>query len=175
MLSFIWETVSNHPLLVIFGVIILVSKLFLTPGGGPMPEHPGHKVRSIENLSDWEETLSEAKEKNLLVIADFYATWCGPCRYASPTFGKLSTGTPPLSSPYCQNVAFHMTFPSHGVPIENLDVLFVKIDVDKAADVSMANNIKAMPTFLFFKDKKKVDQLTGWNETRLKTLMQKYR
>eukprot|EP01039_Chlorochromonas_danica_P001745 gene1745-1906_t len=149
MLSFIWETVSNHPLLVIFGVIILVSKLFLTPGGGPMPEHPGHKVRSIENLSDWEETLSEAKEKNLLVIADFYATWCGPCRYASPTFGKLST--------------------------ENLDVLFVKIDVDKAADVSMANNIKAMPTFLFFKDKKKVDQLTGWNETRLKTLMQKYR
>ena len=53
-------------------------------------EYEGHKVTSVKSIDDWKLLLKQNEDK--LIIADFYATWCPPCRRASPIFGKISTG-----------------------------------------------------------------------------------
>ena len=47
-------------------------------------------------------------------------------------------------------------------------VVFIKVDVDKADDVSADCKISAMPTFLFYKNGEKVDELVGASEAQLK-------
>ena len=50
----------------------------------------------------------------------------------------------------------------------NPEVEFVKVDVDEATDVSTACGIECMPTFHFFKDGGKVDELIGADVDELK-------
>lgn len=51
---------------------------------------------------------------------------------------------------------------------ENKDVVFLKVDVDDASDVSEHCEIKCMPTFHFYKNGQKVDEFSGANEETLK-------
>lgn len=68
-----------------------------------------------------------------VVLVDFFATWCGPCKAIAP---KLET-------------------------LEN--VLVLKVDVEGAGnqDLVTAFQIQAMPTFVWFKDGKIVGKLKG--------------
>lgn len=52
-------------------------------------------------------------------------------------------------------------------------VTFAKIDVDAVPDVAAELGIRAMPTFLLFKDGKKVDEMLGANPQGLQGLVQK--
>ncbi|KIH66849.1 thioredoxin, partial [Ancylostoma duodenale] len=60
-----------------------------------------------------------------LVVIDFYATWCGPCKIMGPKFLKLSN--------------------------EFTSVVFVKVDVDESEDIVSRFDIKVMPTFIFMR------------------------
>lgn len=73
----------------------------------------------IGNLAE----LTAFVSKNKVVVADFYATWCGPCVKIGPFVHKK-----------CHE---------HGVAL-------AKINVDVAEDVSAAHGIQAMPTFKVF-------------------------
>lgn len=85
-------------------------------------------------------------KKNPLLIIDFYAVWCGPCKAISPGFEKLA--------------AQHASSDS---------IIFAKVDVDKAKDVAQACGITAMPTFQFFKEGNKVDEVRGADVQQLNT------
>ncbi|KAE8632694.1 hypothetical protein XENTR_v10001638 [Xenopus tropicalis] len=85
-------------------------------------------VRHVESLDEFQNILKEAGDK--LVVVDFTATWCGPCKMISPVFEKLS--------------------------VENPDVVFIKVDVDDAQDVAAHCDVKCMPTFHFYKNGQKV-------------------
>lgn len=79
------------------------------------------------------------------VAIDFYATWCGPCRIIGPRFDALSD-----------------KFPS---------ITFVKVDVDQAGEIAQNMQISAMPTFIFFKDGKKVTTVVGADPTQLEAAL----
>ena len=81
-----------------------------------------------------------------LLIIDFYATWCGPCKVISPAFDKLAK--PHESS---------------------TSIIFAKVDVDKAKDVAQKCGITAMPTFQFFKNGNKIDETKGADVQQLTT------
>jgi thioredoxin len=98
-------------------------------------------MQEIRSLSEF----NKAKTSSLLII-DFYAVWCGPCKAISPAFEKLSTQH--TSSSF---------------------ITFAKCDVDKAKDVAQACGITAMPTFQFFKGGKKVDEVKGADVQQLTT------
>uniref|UniRef100_UPI0037E78FD3 thioredoxin b n=1 Tax=Semicossyphus pulcher TaxID=241346 RepID=UPI0037E78FD3 len=101
--------------------------------------------KEVENLEEFEALLKEAGDK--LVVVDFSAIWCGPCKMIGPKFDELSR-----------------------LP-ENNNVIFLKVDVDNAPDVSEKCNISCMPTFQFFKRGVKVDEFSGANkETLVKKL-----
>ncbi|XP_041634657.1 thioredoxin-like [Cheilinus undulatus] len=99
-------------------------------------------VREVENLEEFRNILKEAGDK--LVVVDFTATWCGPCKQIGPKFEEESKNP------------------------ENKDVIFLKVDVDEAEDVSADCKISCMPTFQFYKNGVKIDEFSGANSDTLK-------
>ncbi|XP_045921840.1 thioredoxin-like [Micropterus dolomieu] len=98
-------------------------------------------VREVENLADFKAILQEAGNK--LVVVDFTAAWCGPCKQIGPAFEEESRKA------------------------ENVNVIFLKVDVDEAEDVSAFCKISCMPTFQFYKNGEKVDEFSGANKATL--------
>jgi len=101
----------------------------------------GGDVKSVATLAEFKEILASAGDK--LVIADFTASWCGPCQQIKPIYHQLATDTP--------------------------DVVFLTIDVDENSETAEEYDVSAMPTFQFFKSGNKVDEMKGANAEKLNT------
>ena len=75
-------------------------------------------------------------EGEKLVIVDFWATWCGPCRMLSPLLDEVEA--------------------------EMSDkITVVKVNVDDADEIAMRYRIMSIPTLLFFKNGQVVDKTVG--------------
>lgn len=87
----------------------------------------------IKHIKDQNEFDKEI-EKGLVVV-DFFATWCGPCRMLAPILEDVS---------------------------ENRDdATFLKVDVDENYELAKSFGIMSVPTVLFFKDGNLVDKSIG--------------
>ncbi|XP_054005072.1 thioredoxin-2 [Hylaeus anthracinus] len=95
----------------------------------------------VENAEDLESKLASAGDK--LIVIDFYATWCGPCKMIAPKIEELSKEMP--------------------------DVVFLKVDVDECEDVAEKYKITSMPTFILLKNGKQVESFSGANYEKLKS------
>ena len=79
----------------------------------------------------------EAETKEGLVLVDFGATWCGPCRMQAPILEKLSE------------------------ELSEDELKILKIDVDENPETARAFGIMSIPTLLFKKDGQVVKQVAG--------------
>mmetsp|Transcript_39094 Transcript_39094/g.28898 ORF Transcript_39094/g.28898 Transcript_39094/m.28898 type:complete len:153 (+) Transcript_39094:43-501(+) len=140
---------TDYPLVSLLIVFILFRVFFMKAASGKFEEYPGNKVVDCSTKEIFYEQMRRATIEKKLVVVDFYALWCGPCRYAAPSYGKMS--------------------------IDFSDVVFLKVDVDNNREVSMENKVNAMPTFILFKDGSMLDRVTGWNESKLRTMIERHR
>ena len=53
------------------------------------------------------------------------------------------------------------------------NVVFIKVDVDKAQEIAKLEGISAMPTFKFFKNGEKVNEVVGASEAKIKEAVEK--
>ncbi len=72
------------------------------------------------------ETFGETLEREGIVLVDFWAAWCGPCRMFAPTFAAASEKHP--------------------------DVTFAKVDTDAEQALAGAAGIMSIPTLMGFRD-----------------------
>ncbi|GAB4856215.1 hypothetical protein Ancab_014141 [Ancistrocladus abbreviatus] len=105
-------------------------------------EFAGGNVHLITAKESWEEKLSQASRESKIVVANFSAAWCGPCRTIAPFYCELSVKYPAL--------------------------MFLTIDVDELTDLSTSWDIKATPTFFFLRDGQQIDKLVGANKSELR-------
>ena len=79
----------------------------------------------------------EAETKEGLVLVDFWATWCGPCRMQAPILEQLSQ------------------------ELSEDELKILKMDVDENPETARAFGIMSIPTLLLKKDGQVVKQVAG--------------
>ena len=79
---------------------------------------------------------TEIEQHQGLAVVDFWATWCGPCRMIAPVLDQLAVEYQGKAK-------------------------VAKVDVDANQQTASRFNVRSIPTILFFKDGKLVDQLIG--------------
>jgi thioredoxin 1 len=79
---------------------------------------------------------AEVEQQQGLTVVDFWATWCGPCRMIAPILEQLATEY-------------------------DGKVTVAKLDVDANPRSAARFGVRSIPTLLFFKDGKLVDQVIG--------------
>ncbi|WDE95329.1 thioredoxin [Lentisphaera profundi] len=91
--------------------------------------------KNVVDLTDKDFKENVIQQKGI-VLVDFHATWCGPCKQLSPEIHKLAE-----------------TYKGKAK--------IVKVDVDKAPKISKQYNIQYIPHVLLFKDGKLVKVVEG--------------
>jgi len=89
--------------------------------------------KAIEVTDDtFESTIAD----NKLVLVDFWAPWCGPCRMVAPVLDEIAG--------------------EHGDK-----VTIAKVNTDENQVVASKHGIMSIPTMMLFKDGEKIDQMVG--------------
>ncbi len=83
--------------------------------------------------ANWDNEVLQSKG---LVMVDFWAVWCGPCRIIAPTIEELA-------KEYAGKVKV------------------CKLNTDENSDIASKYKIMGIPTIMFFKDGQKVEQVVG--------------
>ena len=73
------------------------------------------------------ENFNETIENNDIVIVDFWAPWCGPCKSFAPTFEAASESHP--------------------------DVVFAKVNTEDETELAQGCGIRSIPTLMLFRQK----------------------
>lgn len=87
---------------------------------------------TFDGSTDFKDIINEG-----VVLVDFFATWCGPCKMLEPQFLALSK--------------------------EKTDITYVKVDIDEHRQLAVeGNNIKSVPTLILFKDGVELERRSGF-------------
>ena len=88
-------------------------------------------LKHIQNKEEFDVLIKEG-----LVLVDFFATWCGPCKMLSPVLEEVANENPSLS--------------------------VLKIDVDEVGELAARFGIQAIPTLILFKNGNQVATRMGY-------------
>ncbi|ONM51928.1 thioredoxin h homolog2 [Zea mays] len=105
-------------------------------------------VIACHSKAEFDAHMTKAQEAGKLVVIDFTAAWCGPCRAIAPLFVEHAK--------------------------KFTQVVFLKVDVDEVKEVTAAYEVEAMPTFHFVKNGKTVATIVGARKDELLAQIEKH-
>ncbi|KAK9061735.1 hypothetical protein SSX86_018918 [Deinandra increscens subsp. villosa] len=125
-------------------------------GDGEQPPNDGDassggesRVIEFHSSNRWQLHYNQSKESPKLMVVDFSASWCGPCKVLEPFIRSLST--------------------------RYQEIDFIKIDVDELKDVAQQFGVQAMPTLVLLKQGKEVERVIGAKKDELEKKILKHR
>lgn len=89
----------------------------------------------LDNLTA-ESFGKEVKNNENLVLVDFYATWCGPCKMLAPVLEQVADEVKEKAT-------------------------IKKLDIDECLDIAKEYNVMSVPTMILFKNGQEVDRIVG--------------
>lgn len=93
---------------------------------------------------------SKVENKNGVVVVDFFATWCGPCKMLSPVFTSLGEEVKDKAE-------------------------FLKVDIDQSMELAERFQVTTVPTVIIFEDGEEKDRLVGFiPKANLKNKVESY-
>ena len=90
-------------------------------------------MAKVINASEFKDLVLDSKG---IVLVDFFATWCGPCKALAPTLEKLA--------------------PEFGGKVN-----IYKVDIDKSQQLASQYRVMSVPTMKIFKDGEVVETIVG--------------
>jgi thioredoxin 1 len=126
----------NAPLRLLIAALFLAAPLNICSATSSTPTkgkiyHPGTQ-----------EHFTDALASNDLIVVDFFAEWCGPCKQLHKVFEDLATDKD------CDNV------------------LFIKVDTERQRGISNQYGITSLPTIILFVDGKQIKRLSGYHSKK---------
>ena len=128
-------------------IILIIASIFINKKGTEY-------IQGSQNISSVETTINEKEENsmdvkkvndetfeqevlksNILVLVDFYADWCGPCKMLSPTVDEVAQ--------------------------ENDDIKVVKVNVDESQNTAIKYQVMSIPTLVVIKNGNEVNRSVG--------------
>ncbi|KAK2637226.1 hypothetical protein Ddye_032018 [Dipteronia dyeriana] len=104
-------------------------------------EIAGGNIHLITTMANWEAKLTESIKDEKIVVVNFSAPWCVPCKKIAPDYIEIADKYP--------------------------SIICLTVDVDELPEFSNSWGIKATPTFFFLKEGRQVDKLIGANKFEL--------
>jgi thioredoxin 1 len=95
------------------------------------------------------EEYEKLKTDNNLIVVKFSAEWCGPCQAIAPEFKALA-------KKYADAVTF------------------VHVDVEELDSLHDGEDVRGLPTFMFFKDGELIDRYSGANVNKLRDSLKEH-
>lgn len=90
----------------------------------------------VKHIND-QDFNTEVIEASEVVVVDFWATWCGPCKMIAPVLEEIDSEM-------------------------GDQVKIVKLDVDENQETAAKYGVMSIPTLIFFKDGEIVDKVIGY-------------
>ncbi|KAJ0026056.1 hypothetical protein Pint_09032 [Pistacia integerrima] len=106
------------------------------------------QVVGCHTVESWKEQLQKGIDTKKLIVVDFMASWCPPCRFIAPILADLAKKMP--------------------------HVIFLKVDVDELKSVAEEWDVEAMPTFVLMKEGKILDRILGAKKDELQLAITKH-
>ncbi|KAJ0265902.1 Thioredoxin H7 [Hirschfeldia incana] len=92
-------------------------------------------VVEMESRRQWRSLFDSMKGSNKLLVIDFTAAWCGPCKAMEPRVKEIVSRYP--------------------------EVVFARVDVDRFMDVAGTYRANTLPAFVFVKRGEEIDRVVG--------------
>jgi thioredoxin 1 len=117
-------------------------------GDGDDPDAGGDSTPTVPQSVDGAAGLDSLLDGHDVVLADFYADWCGPCKMLEPVVETIAAET---------------------------DAAVAKVDVDANQPLAAEYGVRGVPTLVLFADGEPVERLVGvQDESRLRTTVESY-
>ncbi|KAJ4829717.1 hypothetical protein Tsubulata_035093 [Turnera subulata] len=110
---------------------------------------PSGGIVDVRSPDQWKTYLDATRQNDKLLVVEFTARWCGPCRY--------------------------MEQPMKDFAAKYSDVQFIRIDVDELWFVAKQFDVSIMPAFILVKKGKEVDRVAGVKKNELQYKIEKHR